>query len=39
MAPRIEGELGLRVAVTDTLMTDDRAAERVARTALGILER
>jgi LPPG:FO 2-phospho-L-lactate transferase len=34
LAPRIEGELGMRVAVTDTLMTDDASAERVARTAL-----
>jgi LPPG:FO 2-phospho-L-lactate transferase len=34
LAPRIEGELGMRVAVTDTLMTDDASAERVARAAL-----
>jgi len=39
MASRIEAELGLRVAVMDTLMTDDRAAERVARTALSTAER
>jgi LPPG:FO 2-phospho-L-lactate transferase len=34
LAPRIEGELGMRVAVTDTLMTHDGSAERVARAAL-----
>jgi LPPG:FO 2-phospho-L-lactate transferase len=33
---RIEA-LGLRVAVTDTLMTDDAVAERVARTALSLV--
>ncbi len=33
---RIEG-LGLRVAVTDTVMTDDAAAERVARAALSLV--
>ncbi|HXJ63876.1 MAG TPA: 2-phospho-L-lactate transferase [Actinomycetota bacterium] len=33
---RIEG-MGYRVAVTDTLMTDDAAAERVARTALSLV--
>jgi len=33
---RIEA-LGLRVAVTDTLMTDDAAAERVARAALSLV--
>jgi LPPG:FO 2-phospho-L-lactate transferase len=38
LAPRIEADLGLRLAVTDTLMTDDEAAERVARTALTALE-
>jgi LPPG:FO 2-phospho-L-lactate transferase len=32
---RIEA-LGLRVAVTDTLMTDDEAAERVARAVLSL---
>jgi LPPG:FO 2-phospho-L-lactate transferase len=39
LAPRIERELGLRVSVTDTLMTDDAAAERVARAALGAVDR
>jgi LPPG:FO 2-phospho-L-lactate transferase len=38
LAGRIEEELGLTVAVTDTIMTDDAAAERVARAALGTLE-
>jgi LPPG:FO 2-phospho-L-lactate transferase len=36
LAPRIEAELGMRVAVTDTIMTDDAAAERVARAALDL---
>jgi LPPG:FO 2-phospho-L-lactate transferase len=36
LAPRIEDELGMRVAVTDTIMADDAAAERVARTALDL---
>lgn len=36
LAPRIERELGMVVAVTDTVMTDDAAAERVARTALDL---
>jgi LPPG:FO 2-phospho-L-lactate transferase len=34
LASRIEDEVGMRVAVTDTIMTDDHAAERVARAAL-----
>ena len=34
LAPRIEAGLGMRVAVTDTLMVDDEVAERVARAAL-----
>jgi LPPG:FO 2-phospho-L-lactate transferase len=34
VAPRIERELGIRVGVADTIMTDDDAAERVARAAL-----
>jgi LPPG:FO 2-phospho-L-lactate transferase len=34
-ASRVE-ELGMRVAVTDTLMVDDAAAERVARAALAV---
>ena len=33
-APRIEDELGLRVAVTDTVMRDDDIAAAVARTAI-----
>lgn len=37
LAPRIERELGLKVAVTETLMVDDEAAEGLARTALGAL--
>jgi LPPG:FO 2-phospho-L-lactate transferase len=37
LAPRIETDLGLRVAVTDTIMSDDDAAERVARTALDVV--
>jgi LPPG:FO 2-phospho-L-lactate transferase len=36
LAPRIEAT-GLRVAVTDTIMTDDTTAESVARTALALL--
>lgn len=36
LAPRIETDLGLRVAVTNTIMSDDEAAERVARTALDV---
>ena len=36
LAARIEA-LGLRVAVTDTIMVDDGAAERIARTALGLI--
>jgi LPPG:FO 2-phospho-L-lactate transferase len=36
LAPRIEDGLGMRVAVTDTIMADDAAAERVARAALGL---
>ena len=34
---RIESDLGMRVAVTDTIMSDDAAAERVARAALGLI--
>jgi LPPG:FO 2-phospho-L-lactate transferase len=34
---RIEAGLGMRVATEDTLMTDDRAAERVARAALALI--
>jgi LPPG:FO 2-phospho-L-lactate transferase len=36
LGPRIEEELGLRVAVTDTIMADDEAAERLARVALDL---
>ena len=36
LASRIEDEVGMRVAVTDTIMTDDHAAERVARAALDL---
>jgi len=36
-APRIQSELGVTVAVTDTIMIDDEAAERVARTALDLV--
>jgi LPPG:FO 2-phospho-L-lactate transferase len=39
LAPRIERDLEVRVSVTETLMTDDAAAERVARAALGLLHR
>jgi LPPG:FO 2-phospho-L-lactate transferase len=35
-APQIEDELGLRVAVTDTVMRDDEVAAAVARTAIGL---
>lgn len=34
LSPRIEGS-GVRVAVADTIMTDDRKAEALARVALG----
>ncbi len=36
LASRIEA-MGLRVAVTDTIMVDDAAAERIGRTALGLI--
>jgi LPPG:FO 2-phospho-L-lactate transferase len=39
LASRIESQFGMSVAVIDTIMTDDDAAERVARVALGLLER
>jgi LPPG:FO 2-phospho-L-lactate transferase len=39
LAPSIERDLGWRVAAADTLMVDDDAAERVARTALEALDR
>jgi LPPG:FO 2-phospho-L-lactate transferase len=34
LAPRIERELGVRVAITDSVMDDDATAEALARTAL-----
>lgn len=34
LAPRIERDQGVRVAVTDSVMVDDQAAEALARTAL-----
>lgn len=37
LAPHIESELGMRVGVTDTLMVDDQAAERVARATLDLV--
>lgn len=37
LAPRIERELGVRVAVTDTVMADDAKAENVARAALDLV--
>ncbi|HEX2026213.1 MAG TPA: 2-phospho-L-lactate transferase [Actinomycetota bacterium] len=39
LGPAIEEELRVRVAVTDTLMVDDDAAERVARAALEVATR
>ena len=36
LAPRVE-TTGVRVAVTDTMMVDDEASERIARIALGLL--
>lgn len=38
LAPRIR-DLGVRVAVTDTIMVDDAAAEALARTALDLVTR
>lgn len=37
LAARIEADLGMRVAVTDTIMIDDAAAEEIARTALDLV--
>ena len=34
LAPRIERDLGVRVAITDSVMVDDVAAEALARIAL-----
>jgi hypothetical protein len=39
LASRIERELGVRVAVTDTVMADDAKAEGVARAALDLVRR
>ncbi len=39
LAPKIEERLGLRVAVTDTIMSSDEVAAAVARTALDLLRR
>jgi LPPG:FO 2-phospho-L-lactate transferase len=39
LAPRVESELGMRVGVADTIMSDDTAAERVARAALDLVPR
>ena len=39
LAPRVESELGMRVSVADTIMSDDTAAERVARAALDLIPR
>jgi LPPG:FO 2-phospho-L-lactate transferase len=38
LAPRIERDLGIRVAITDTIMVDDDDAEAVARATLRLLE-
>ncbi|MGH2683616.1 MAG: 2-phospho-L-lactate transferase, partial [Actinomycetota bacterium] len=38
IASRIETQLGMRVGSTDTIMADDADAERVARSALSLLE-
>jgi LPPG:FO 2-phospho-L-lactate transferase len=37
LAPRIQSELGVTVAVTDTIMADDEAAARLARSALDVV--
>lgn len=37
LSPRIEADLGIRVAVTDTIMTDDLAAENLARAVLDLV--
>jgi LPPG:FO 2-phospho-L-lactate transferase len=37
LAPRIRSEIGVTVAVTDTIMTDDEAATRLAQTALDLV--
>jgi LPPG:FO 2-phospho-L-lactate transferase len=38
LAPKIEEQLGIRVAVTDTVMRDDDVSAALARTTLGLLE-
>lgn len=37
LEPRVAADMGIRVVVTDTIMVDDAAAERLARAALGAL--
>lgn len=37
LRPAVEADLGVAVGVTDTIMTDDEAAERLARAALELL--
>lgn len=37
LGPRIESDLGMRVGVTDTIMTDDDGAARLAGTALELI--
>lgn len=37
LADRIRSDLGMRVAVADTIMVDDHAAERLARAALDVV--
>jgi LPPG:FO 2-phospho-L-lactate transferase len=39
LADRIRSDLGMRVGVVDTIMVDDRAAERLARAALDLITR
>jgi LPPG:FO 2-phospho-L-lactate transferase len=39
LADRIRSDLGMRVAVVDTIMVDDAAAERLARVALEMVAR
>jgi LPPG:FO 2-phospho-L-lactate transferase len=39
LADGIAGELGIRVAVTDTIMRDDGVSEALARTALDLVAR
>jgi LPPG:FO 2-phospho-L-lactate transferase len=37
LAPRIQDQLGMRIGTTDTIMTDDEDAERVARSSLSLV--